>query len=161
MRVPYPHKLGVSLLDIFVGNAPPHFTRAAMQQLFIKTIAKSRKKFFFWKRQGIHKVQVKQIIKQASGKPRRYFVVHIKTNEVALLAIRRLNLKTVEGHRLMVREHHTRGYMNERRAVNWRERPWGKTERRKSERRTIQQGDDFFSALDEDASGVRFNPDNS
>ncbi len=148
-------------MDIFVGNAPPRFTRATIQQLFIRTIAKSRKKFFFWKRLGIHKVQVKQIIKRVSGKPRRYFVVHIETNEIALLAIRRLNLKTVEGHRLIVREHHTRGYMNERRAVNWRERSWSKTERRKSERRTIQQGDDFFSELDEHTNGVRLNPDNS
>ncbi|VAW49317.1 hypothetical protein MNBD_GAMMA03-623 [hydrothermal vent metagenome] len=133
-------------MDVFVGN-PPSFTRETLRQLFIRTIAKSNSKLFFWKSQSKHQVQVKQFTKQVSGKSRRYFVVHVETNNLALLIIKRLNLKVVDGRRLVVREYQSRGYMNERRVINWREQLWNKTERRKSERRMIQQGRGRYSEL--------------
>ncbi len=132
-------------MDVFVGNPPPSFTRESLRQLFIRTITKPSSKLLFWKSQSKHRVQVKQFVKQVSGKPRRYFVVHIEKNNLALLAIKRLNFKVVDGRRLVVREYYSRGYMNERRVINWREQPWVKSERRKSERRTVQQGKGRYS----------------
>ena len=134
-------------MDVFVGNPPPSFTRESLRQLFICTIAKPGSKLFFWKPQRKHQVQVKQFVKQVSGKPRRYFVVHVETGNLALLAIKRLNFKVVDGRRLIVREYQSRGYMNERRVINWREQPWSMSERRTSERRTIRQGKEAMNKL--------------
>ncbi len=141
-------------MDVFVGNAPSSFTREILRQLFIRTVAKPGSKLLFWKPKNRYQVQIKQFVKQVSGKPRRYFVVHIETSNLALLAIKRLNLKVVDGRRLIVREYHSRGYMNERRVINWREQPWGKIERRKSERRTIQQGKGCYFKSTGEMAGV-------
>ncbi len=141
-------------MDVFVGNAPSSFTREILHQLFIRTVAKPGSKLLFWKPKNRHQIQIKQFVKQVFGKPRRYFVVHIETSNLALLAIKRLNFKVVDGRRLIVREYHSRGYMNERRVINWREQPWSKIERRKSERRMIQQGKGRYSKSMSEMAGV-------
>ena len=50
------------------------------------------------------------------------------------------------GNELAIREYYHRSYNNERRAVNWREKPWRAGERRQDDRRIkekLVQRDDF------------------
>lgn len=62
--------------------------------------------------------------------------VYIPKDRVAAKAIRKLNLKVLNGRRALVREFQVRAGNHERRALGWRNKPWPKPERRRNERRT-------------------------
>jgi RNA recognition motif-containing protein len=73
------------------------------------------------------------------GNKRFYFAVtSIEPDIKAKKAIKRRNLKRVQGRVVVVRAYQDRLVANERRALNWREKIWTAEERRKEERRTLQ-----------------------
>ena len=71
--------------------------------------------------------------------PIRFGLVSIPSERNALKAIRRLNGKRLAGAVVTVREYVHRAYSNDRRAVNWRNRPWHSVERRRHDRRHAEQ----------------------
>lgn len=124
-------------MEVFVGNPPPGLDEAELEELIADALLKSQSRLLFWKRVNDPDVVVSHYEKVVGKSIRRYFVVQIEPNSLAPLAIHRLNGENLHGHKLIVREFHSRGYMQERRALNWRDKPWHKKERRISERRVV------------------------
>ncbi|QKT03681.1 hypothetical protein HUS23_07565 [Ectothiorhodospiraceae bacterium 2226] len=65
----------------------------------------------------------------------RYAVIELEPDRLAEKAIAGLNGKRLLGTPVTVREFVYRYCANERRALNWRQRPWPHAERRQTERR--------------------------
>lgn len=80
----------------------------------------------------------------------RYGVANFNEEKLALKALKKLDGKPLLGRNLHLREFFYRSYSNERRALNWRDRPWDGPERRVSERRKKEQAtkrDEFDEIL--------------
>lgn len=73
--------------------------------------------------------------RQDDGSKLRYAIATFESEKLALKAIKKLNQKTLRGEPVVLREYFHRYYANERRALNWRDKPWEGVERRKTERR--------------------------
>ena len=125
-------------MEVFVGNPPPGLDDIQLEELIINALLKSQSRLLFWKRINNPDVAVTLCEKWIGKGIRRYFFVQIDPPSLAPLAIYRLNGQNLYGHRLVVREFYTRGYMHERRAIDWRSKPWDKEERRTTERRIIK-----------------------
>lgn len=72
-----------------------------------------------------------------SGRVYRYFLTHFNyaQEKKAHRLIKRLNGSSFLEHRIEAREYVRRAFMNERRSLDWRSKPWHKEERRLGERR--------------------------
>jgi hypothetical protein len=80
-----------------------------------------------------------------------FAVADFDSDKLALKAIKKLNGALLHGDKVMLREFIHRSYSNERRAVNWRDKPWDGQERRCDERRkkvAIKEKDDFDELLE-------------
>ena len=73
--------------------------------------------------------------KQADGRALRYAVVDFEAPRLAQKAIKKLSGFFLHERSLVLHEFVHRSYTNERRAIDWRTRPWDGPERRRSERR--------------------------
>ncbi len=67
-----------------------------------------------------------------------FALVTIPKDRVGEKAVRKLNLKVLNGRRVLVREFQHRSGGNDRRAVGWRYRAWSRPERRQHERRVVR-----------------------
>lgn len=107
-------------MDLFIGNLPEHFDGYELRKLFRGY--ESGAKFSV-------------VDKKSYGRRVRYGLAAIEPINEAWRAIEALNQQEVQGQPIVVREFIHRSYGNERRALNWRERPWNGPERRQTERR--------------------------
>lgn len=112
---------GFVAMQIFIDNLPEDATLETLEKLF--------KDFGNYIGFKIHRKEL------PSGKSRQYAFGVIVPDQAAEKAIKKLNNAEFMGRRLVVREYIYRAYGNERRAVDWRDRPWHGPERRQSERR--------------------------
>lgn len=76
-----------------------------------------------------------------TGRRYRYFLAHFSSGDEkdARRLIKRLNGVSYFGQTVKVREFIHRSYCNERRALNWRDKPWHGAERRCRERRGTEE----------------------
>ncbi len=108
-------------MDVFVGNLAFNVTYTDLIGFF-KGFSNKMKLRIVDKRQD-------------DGSKNRYAIATFISDKLALKAIKKLNGKVLRGERLVLREYFNRYYANERRALNWRDKPWNGVERRLSERR--------------------------
>lgn len=124
-------------MDVYIGNITRTTTLNDVIQHF-KGFAK--------------KARIRMVDKQLEDGTRAFFAVaEFDTEKLALKAIKKLNGSQLGGQQLYLREFYHRSYSNERRAVNWRDKPWDGPERRVTERRRkprMQQRDDFEDLLE-------------
>lgn len=123
-------------MDVYIGNITVNTTLSDVVNHF-RGFAK--------------KARFRIVDKKLEDGTRAYFAVaEFDTEKLALKAIKKLNGSLLRGQKVHMREYYHRNYSNERRAVNWREKPWHGPERRRSERRkkvTRDQPLDDFEQL--------------
>lgn len=123
-------------MEVFIGNIAPNTTLNDVVS-FLKGFAK--------------KARIRMVNQRLEdGSHAFYAVADFDADKLALKAIKKLNGSTLHGDTVVMREFVHRSYSNERRAVNWRDRPWNGPERRRDERRKkaiAKQGDDFDDLL--------------
>ena len=123
-------------MEVFVGNITSSTTLSDVVHLF-KGFAK--------------KARLRMVDKKLENGERAYYAVaEFDSDKLAQKAIKKLNGSILRGQQVVLREFQHRSYNNERRAVNWRDKPWHGPERRLSERRKKlqpQQVDDFDELL--------------
>jgi hypothetical protein len=113
----------VAKVDIYIGNLPAsatmHDVRTACRKWDVKAV--------FERQSGIYKI----------GKPYQFFIARFGAGEEkeARRLIQQLKGISLQGRAIEVREYINRSYSHERRAIDWRTRPWSGVERRRHERR--------------------------
>lgn len=110
-------------MDVFIGNLP--------SQLSFKEIRELHGSWDF-------NAPIKRVDGQdKSGHEFHYFLAQFspKNEAEAEQLIQEMKGISIYGQVLDVREFIHRSYCNERRALNWRKKPWHNTERRAVERR--------------------------
>ena len=123
-------------MELFIGNLP---ARANLGELIASFKGFSSKARF--------RIEQK---KREDGTTIRYVVADFDNDKYAEKFIEKYNGSDFHGQALVVREYFHRSYNNERRAVNWREKPWRAGERRRQERRhkeAVAQKDDNFDEM--------------
>lgn len=108
-------------MEIYVGNIPSNSNIPYLEEFF-KGFAKHAK-FTIMRVKREHQLFV-------------FGLVTIESSRIAKKAIKRLNLKRMDGRLIVVREYIHRVSNNDRRALNWRNKKWTGNERRKNERRS-------------------------
>lgn len=68
----------------------------------------------------------------------RYGLVSVESDRLARKIMKQFHGRPFKGGRVIVREFNHRNYSNDRRALDWRQRGWAKTERRGRNRRGMQ-----------------------
>lgn len=123
MAVSIINNTGARIMDLYIGNISPNTTRAQLQTFFV----------------GFDKNATFKIKRVKSDYQLFVFgLVSIPSERLARKAIKRLNLKRMEGKLIVVREYIHRVSNNDRRNLDWRNRKWMSRERRANERRTIR-----------------------
>lgn len=124
-------------MEVYIGNISPNTTLNDVVN-FLKSFAK--------------KAHVRIVDHPLeNGGHARYALADFDADKLALKAIKKLDGATLHGNTVVMREFIHRSYYNERRAVNWRDKPWDGPERRKLERRQkvhIKEKDDFNDLLE-------------
>lgn len=124
-------------MEVFIGNISPNTTLNDVVN-FLKGFAK--------------KARVRVVDHPLEdGGHSRYAIADFDAEKMALKAIKKLNGTLLHGQTVVMREFFHRSYNNERRAVNWRDKPWDGPERRKDERRKkirVKEKDDFDELLE-------------
>ena len=108
-------------MEIHIGNLPPEATVTDLNHLFRLPANPSQCRVF--KKHG------------RDGRVFHYGLAIIRPDTAGQRLIDRYRNASLSGTRLEVREFHPRRIANERRALDWRTKPWNGTERRKVERR--------------------------
>lgn len=110
-------------MELFIGHMPQTAT------------ADDLKTFFGgYGRNGIFKI-VEEV--HDDGSTTRYGWVYIESDRRAQKAIKKLDRTRLQGRLITVREYAHRAAGNDRRALNWRTKPWAGIERRLTERRRV------------------------
>lgn len=122
-------------MDIFIGNIPEETTSYELRR-FVNGLFEGRKTGLqFWKRKTPERLTFKVIDKHVEGHFYHYAIARIEPSDMGSEGIELLDQQFFRDCPLSVREYRSRSYMNERRAINWRERPWSGVERRCADRR--------------------------
>jgi uncharacterized protein with PIN domain len=112
-------------MKLFVGN----FTRKE----HLSKLAKHLRRY------GYHYETRYKKVKLKTGQRRYYAIVTVESERQAKKLTKRLSAVREFDSPLVVREYKQRSYSNERRALNWRDKPWDGVERRISERRRLRK----------------------
>ncbi|MEN8169215.1 MAG: RNA-binding protein [Pseudomonadota bacterium] len=123
-------------MDLFIGNLSPSASLGELIAFFKGFSSKAR---FHLKQKKLE-----------DGSTVRYAIAEFDSDKYAIKMIRKFHGEEFRGHSLIIREYLHRSYTNERRAVNWREKPWQAGERRNLDRRHKEAGqakDDFEDIL--------------
>lgn len=110
-------------MELYIGNIPDGVDDYDLRKLF--QVTGEQASFRIVNRDGEH------------GRARRYGLVSLQTEGLGRQLIKRFNGVLFRDRRLSVRPFTHRNYSNERRALNWREQDWDKTERRMQDRRGV------------------------
>lgn len=122
-------------MRLYIGNLPRQTTAYDLRRLFGHAL-QGQSFLVIFRRYNMATRQTFRIVEQAGPEGvSRYGYAEIEPDSAAQLCIERLHGLTLEGQALIVRELLPRSYMNERRAVRWRDRFWPHSERRGTERR--------------------------
>jgi hypothetical protein len=106
-------------MELFIGNLPP---KISLAELLIFFRAFKGKADFRLEKGGPDGTLL-------------YAVAELDSERYARKLVEKYQGAQVRGKKLVIREYVHRSYANERRAVNWREKPWRAGERRRNERR--------------------------
>ncbi len=129
-------------MKVFIGNIPTTRSSYELRQFVEEVFKKHRSAFQFWKKSPQH-LSFNVVDQQIEGKTYRYAIANIEPPTIARESIELLDQQFFGENPLDVREYRSRSYMNERRAINWRERPWRGVERRADERRGADLSSDM------------------
>lgn len=110
-------------MEIHIGNLPPQATVADLNNLFGFPANPAQCRVF--KKQG------------RDGHLFHYGLAVIRPEAAGQRLLARYRNATLDGARLSVREFVPRRMGNERRALDWRTKPWHSAERRQLERRAL------------------------
>ena len=110
-------------MELYIGNIPDGVDDYDLRKLF--QVTGEQASFRIVSRDGEH------------DRARRYGLVSLQTEGLGRQLIKRFNGVLFRDRRLSVRPFTHRNYSNERRALNWREQNWDKTERRMQDRRGV------------------------
>ncbi len=122
-------------MELFIGNIPKDVTSYELRRFVNGIFEQNRKGMLFWRKKMPDSMSFKIIEKQTASEIYHYAIATISPLEVAEECIELLDKQFFRGEPLEVREYVRRSYMNERRAVNWRNIPWEGEERRMGDRR--------------------------
>ena len=125
-------------MEVFIGNLAPNATLTDLIGFF-KGFSNKAKIRIVEKR-------------QEDGSKVRFGIADFESDKLALKAIKKLNQTSLRGDLVVLREYLHRYYGNERRAVNWRDKPWDGVERRQLERRkkeTPKAADNFDELIEQ------------
>jgi hypothetical protein len=124
-------------MEVYVGNLPPKVDVGELGQLFEKVIRPKGWSALLPKARAKRSMSPPhfEIIEVAGKKSVRYGYVELYPESLAQQAIAGLQGATLRGNPVHVREYFNRAYINDQRLIGWRNRRWGRTERRLSERR--------------------------
>ena len=75
-----------------------------------------------------------------------YGLLRIPSERQARKAMRKLNGRELAGQTVDVREFSHRAYSNDRRAIDWRNQPWSRLERRLHDRRIADDAGDLTAS---------------
>lgn len=124
-------------MDLFVGNLPSNIT---LGELIAYFKGFNNKADFHLKQRTLD-----------NGEKIRYAVISFVNDKYALKLLDKYSGQALRGSELKIREYFHRSYNNERRAVNWREKPWRAGERRRDDRRykeqVVKTNDEFEQIL--------------
>lgn len=123
-------------MDLFIGNLPSNITLGELTAYFKGFTNKAD---FHLKQRTLD-----------NGEKLRYAVISFVNDKYALKLIEKYSGQSFRGNTLHIREYFHRSYNNERRAVNWREKPWRAGERRRDDRRYMEHAvktDDEFEQI--------------
>ncbi len=108
-------------MEVYVGCLTPQTTRNDVVT-FLKGFARD--------------ARIRMVDQALEGDQRAYYAIaDFDSDRLALKAIKKLDGGVLRGEKVKLREYFHRSYSNERRALNWRDRPWSGLERRNHERR--------------------------
>ncbi len=108
-------------MEVYVGSLSPHTTRNDVVT-YLKSFAKD--------------ARIQMVDKKLEDDLRAYYAIaNFDSDRIAQKAIKKLSGGILRGETIELREFYHRSYSNERRALNWREKPWSGLERRNQERR--------------------------
>lgn len=118
-------------MELFVGNLPLDVSLSQLEAFFGR-LAKN--------------AEFQLIRLEKDERELVYAHVIMPSDRAAGKAIKKLNGKLLGGHHAIVREYMYRAGNNDRRALNWRLKPWQNSERRTTERRVKRKEleDDFM-----------------
>ena len=111
-------------MDLFVGNLP---LDTSLSELIAYFKGFSSKGDFHLKRKKLD-----------NGETVLYAVLSFENDKYAEKLLAKYAGKEFKGRALAIREYFHRSYNNERRALNWRDKPWRAGERRRNDRRLIE-----------------------
>lgn len=125
-------------MEIFIGNIPSEMNGYELRR-FVNGILDSRKPSIwpFMRNKEPGELSFKIVEKHTASGSYRYAVATVEPKSVALECIALMDKRLFRDNELEVREYIPRSYMNERRAVNWREKAWNGIERRMGDRRQV------------------------
>jgi RNA recognition motif-containing protein len=108
-------------MELFIGNIPDDVDDYDLRKFF--HVVGEQASFKIVTREGGH------------YKAYRYGLASFDSDKLARQVIKRFNGMLFKDKRVVVREFSHRNYSNDRRALNWRQAEWDKTERRGRDRR--------------------------
>ncbi len=123
-------------MELFIGNLPANANLGVLIAHFKGFSTRAR---FRMERK-----------RQDDGRLLHYAVADFDSDKYAQKFLKKFNGQEFHGCELAIREYFYRSYNNERRAVNWREKPWRAGERRRNDRRLkekLEQKDEFEEIL--------------
>ena len=123
-------------MELFIGNLPANANLGVLIAHFKGFSTKAR-----------FRMEKK---KQDDGSTVYYAVADFDNDKYAQKFLEKYAGQEFYGRELAIREYYHRSYNNERRAVNWRDKPWRAGERRKDDRRLKEkpvERDDFEDIL--------------
>ncbi len=127
-------------MEVYVGSLTPQTTRNDVVG-FLKSFARD--------------ARIRMVDQHLENNQRAYYAIaDFDSDRLALKAINKFNGGVLRGEKVVLREYFHRSYSNERRALNWRDRPWSGQERRDHERRlkvipANQDSDNFGIQIEE------------
>ena len=126
-------------MQIFIGNLPRNYSAFELRRLVERELIphgiQQTTKHFLFKKERLKRSEYKIFDKLTDMGIVRHGVALIEPDNLALRAVERLNKVEYQNNKLVVREFTTRTNSNDRRALNWRQKPWDESERRHRERR--------------------------
>lgn len=110
-------------MNLFIGNLPSGATEGDLRAMLRLSLSDAGHRLRIFKKPD------------RQGHTLRFGLVHIESAAELRKMLQRNRDAEMNGQPLQVREFLPRAAGNERRAVNWRSRPWPHAERRMAERR--------------------------
>jgi RNA recognition motif-containing protein len=110
-------------MELYIGNIPDDIDDYDLRKFF--QVVGEQASFRIVTHDGGH------------NKAHRYGLASFDSDKLAQQVVKRFNGMPFKDQRVVVKEFSHRNYSNDRRALNWREADWDKSERRSHDRRGL------------------------